>query len=69
MEKKTKIFIIEGVKVMAEKSGFKYKALCPFHIEKTPSFVIDENKGVYHCFGCGKEGKAEQRSIKGEVKK
>lgn len=53
--KKTKIFIIEGKRVEAEKSGFKYKALCPFHKEKTPSFIIDK-KGDYHCFGCGRKG-------------
>jgi len=33
-----------------------YKALCPFHQEKTPSFTVNENKQVYHCFGCGKGG-------------
>lgn len=34
----------------------KYKALCPFHTEKTPSFSVDENFQSYRCFGCGKHG-------------
>ncbi len=33
-----------------------YKALCPFHQEKTPSFTVNENRQNYHCFGCGKGG-------------
>ena len=33
-----------------------YVALCPFHKEKTPSFNISDDKGFYHCFGCGKNG-------------
>ena len=38
------------------KSGENYKALCPFHNEKTPSFVVSPTKGIYKCFGCGKGG-------------
>ena len=34
----------------------KYKGLCPFHTEKTPSFIVDENFQTYRCFGCGKHG-------------
>ena len=37
-----------------DKSNFI--ALCPFHKEKTPSFNISDDKGFYHCFGCGKNG-------------
>ena len=33
-----------------------YIALCPFHKEKTPSFNISDDKGFFHCFGCGKNG-------------
>lgn len=36
--------------------GGAYWACCPFHHEKTPSFKIDPDKGIYHCFGCGKHG-------------
>ena len=33
-----------------------YKGLCPFHREKTPSFNVVPDKGIYHCFGCGRGG-------------
>jgi len=39
-----------------KKAGARYKGLCPFHSEKTPSFTIDEGKGLWHCFGCGEGG-------------
>ncbi len=39
-----------------QKTGRGFKALCPFHEEKTPSLSIDSKKGVYHCFGCGQSG-------------
>ncbi len=40
------------------RSGTNYKARCPFHEEKTPSFVVSETKQIYHCFGCGVGGNA-----------
>ncbi len=39
-----------------KKSGRKYRGLCPFHNEKTPSFYVDENKQLFYCFGCGAGG-------------
>lgn len=36
--------------------GKRYIGLCPFHEEKTPSFVLYPDKEEYHCFGCGKSG-------------
>lgn len=42
--------------VTVKKTGRGFKALCPFHEEKTPSLSIDPKKGVYHCFGCGQSG-------------
>lgn len=39
-----------------KKSGKSYKACCPFHNEKTPSFVVTPGKDIYKCFGCGKSG-------------
>ena len=34
------------------KVGSKYVGLCPFHLEETPSFTVDDTAGVFHCFGC-----------------
>jgi len=42
--------------VLLKKSGENYKALCPFHVEKTPSFMVNPRKGIFHCFGCGVGG-------------
>ena len=38
------------------KSGANFKALCPFHNEKTPSFIVNTEKNTFNCFGCGKSG-------------
>ena len=40
------------------KAGREYKACCPFHSEKTPSFTVNDEKHFYHCFGCGAHGDA-----------
>jgi DNA primase len=37
-------------------AGARYKGLCPFHREKTPSFTVDRSKGLFYCFGCGTGG-------------
>ncbi len=42
--------------VKLSKQGKSYKGLCPFHDEKTPSFVVSQDKHLAHCFGCGKGG-------------
>ncbi|TLY70770.1 MAG: DNA primase [Gammaproteobacteria bacterium] len=45
-----------GARVQLKKAGREYKACCPFHNEKTPSFSVSPDKQFYHCFGCGKHG-------------
>ena len=47
---------IVGRKVRLTKRGREFSGLCPFHNEKTPSFTLNEEKGFYHCFGCGAHG-------------
>ena len=47
---------IVGDFVELKKAGVNYKGRCPFHDEKTPSFVVSPTKGIYKCFGCGKGG-------------
>jgi len=53
---KTDIISVIGEYVHLINSGRTYKALCPFHKEKTPSFHVLPDKQIYHCFGCGKGG-------------
>src|ERR671914_922893 len=42
--------------VTLKKTGRNHTGLCPFHAEKTPSFTVSEEKGIYHCFGCQSGG-------------
>ncbi|MBE6207508.1 MAG: DNA primase [Rikenellaceae bacterium] len=49
---------IIGEYVTLKRKGVNYMACCPFHNEKTPSFVVSPSKGLYKCFGCGKGGNA-----------
>ncbi len=55
---KSRISIVDVVsaRIRLRKAGNFWRALCPFHKEKTESFNVDESKGLYHCFGCGAGG-------------
>ena len=52
------IIDVVGDFVTLKKRGANHMACCPFHNEKTPSFVVSPSKGIYKCFGCGKSGTA-----------
>lgn len=53
---KNDIVDVIGQTVSLKRSGSNYMGLCPFHNEKTPSFSVSPQKGIFHCFGCGVGG-------------
>ena len=55
---RTDIVEVIDSRVPLKKAGREYKACCPFHGEKTPSFTVSQVKQFYHCFGCGEHGTA-----------
>ncbi len=57
-EIKDKLDLVEAIReyVPVKPAGINFQALCPFHGEKTPSFIISPEKKIWHCFGCGKGG-------------
>lgn len=57
-ELRTRLSIVDvvGRRVPLVRKGQNYWGCCPFHNEKTPSFSVNEEKGFYHCFGCGEHG-------------
>lgn len=56
----TRVDIVDVIdaRVPLKKAGKEYKACCPFHEERTPSFTVSQDKQFYHCFGCGEHGTA-----------
>ena len=55
---RTDIVDLIGTRIQLKKAGREYKACCPFHDEKTPSFTVSQAKQFYHCFGCNAHGTA-----------
>ncbi|MEY4271071.1 MAG: hypothetical protein RLZZ58_2287, partial [Pseudomonadota bacterium] len=55
---RTTLSALIGRSIKVTRAGREHKACCPFHNEKTPSFTINDEKGFYHCFGCGAHGDA-----------
>jgi DNA primase len=53
---RTSLVDVVGRKVNLQRRGREHTGLCPFHKEKTPSFTVNEEKGFFHCFGCGQHG-------------
>ena len=47
---------VVGSFVKLKRSGVEQSGLCPFHMEKSPSFTVNDRKGIIHCFGCGWSG-------------
>ncbi|MGK5594956.1 MAG: DNA primase [Parachlamydiaceae bacterium] len=60
LRKKIDLVDVLEANMELKRSGASYKGLCPFHDEKTPSFVIQKGDSHYHCFGCGAHGDAIQ---------
>lgn len=56
IKKRVDILDLVSDYVPLKKAGRNYKGLCPFHTEKTPSFMVNPERGIFKCFGCGKGG-------------
>jgi CHC2 zinc finger len=56
LRRRISLVALVGRRISLARRGREFVALCPFHHEKTPSFYVVEDKGFYHCFGCGAHG-------------
>ncbi|MBF0094599.1 MAG: hypothetical protein HQL34_08655 [Alphaproteobacteria bacterium] len=56
MKSRTPLSALIGPSVRLIRQGREFTGLCPFHVEDTPSFTINDDKGFYHCFGCSAHG-------------
>ncbi len=64
--RRTDIVELIGTYLPLKAAGRTHKALCPFHTEKTPSFVVNPERQIFHCFGCGEGGDAITFLVKHE---
>jgi DNA primase len=58
LRSRTTLSAVVGRSVRLQKAGREHRACCPFHNENSPSFYVNDEKGFYHCFGCGAHGDA-----------
>ena len=58
LRSRTLLSALVGKSLKLQRAGREWKAPCPFHNEKTPSFYVNDDKGFYHCFGCSAHGDA-----------
>ena len=58
LRSRVRLSSVVGRHVKLTRKGREYQGLCPFHNEKSPSFSVNEDKGFFHCFGCGAHGDA-----------
>ncbi len=56
IQERTDIVELVGAALVLRRAGRNFKACCPFHQEKTPSFIVNPDKQIFHCFGCGAGG-------------